>query len=541
MSRLISEVVEEFQKITGSDDEYARWIVEKNGSVLQDSLTEHFGLMDSLGMNSVTMNSPPAAVEAEAAGTGQSSAAVQVDSAETREEDVAMDDDDDDDDEVEVVSEHINSSSHSSMEEKRSSRSALVDSIASAAPRQPARALQEQGRRPFPSSENAANGSSERGGLDELFRAPVEITFTGEFDRAMSYAEERKRLLLVNIQSPEEFKCQVLNRDLWKNDAVSSVIQGQLVFWQRNRETEDGRLFAARYPVPSVPYVVMIDPRSGETLMELTDGTRELVVDEFLTKVLDFLSSDDLWSQSRPPATQTSLREVAPLPSSQEHPTGATAATSGEVLANSAETDFRPQMDLDEDLARAIEASLDADGTSADTSTPRMISRQQSAANPELQNQRSVRETQDLEYEMSLAEDRAREESLRQEQLREIREMEERERKAKEVQEDQERRVREAKERRDTRLRRLPEEPPVKAPNSTALAIRIPDGDRISRRFNATDTLDHVFEFVEATTDLDLSGYEVMAQFPRKVFRRSSETLREAGLIPNGSLIVHLP
>mmetsp|Transcript_5349 Transcript_5349/g.22662 ORF Transcript_5349/g.22662 Transcript_5349/m.22662 type:complete len:276 (+) Transcript_5349:1044-1871(+) len=275
--------------------------------------------------------------------------------------------------------------------------------------------------------------------------------------------------------------------------------------------------------------------------MELTDGTRELVVDEFLTKVLDFLSSDDLWSQSRPPATQTSLREVAPLPSSQEHPTGATAATSGEVLANSAETDFRPQMDLDEDLARAIEASLDADGTSADTSTPRMISRQQSAANPELQNQRSVRETQDLEYEMSLAEDRAREESLRQEQLREIREMEERERKAKEVQEDQERRVREAKERRDTRLRRLPEEPPVKAPNSTALAIRIPDGDRISRRFNATDTLDHVFEFVEATTDLDLSGYEVMAQFPRKVFRRSSETLREAGLIPNGSLIVHLP
>jgi len=304
MSRLISEVVEEFQKITGSDDEYARWIVEKNGSVLQDSLTEHFGLMDSLGMNSVTMNSPPAAVEAEAAGTGQSSAAVQVDSAETREEDVAMDDDDDDDDEVEVVSEHINSSSHSSMEEKRSSRSALVDSIASAAPRQPARALQEQGRRPFPSSENAANGSSERGGLDELFRAPVEITFTGEFDRAMSYAEERKRLLLVNIQSPEEFKCQVLNRyegpgethgetsvldclsigvcfcpaqivavflfhnpkrDLWKNDAVSSVIQGQLVFWQRNRETEDGRLFAARYPVPSVPYVVMIDPRSGET------------------------------------------------------------------------------------------------------------------------------------------------------------------------------------------------------------------------------------------------------------------------------------
>uniref|UniRef100_A0A7S0BLC7 UAS domain-containing protein n=1 Tax=Rhodosorus marinus TaxID=101924 RepID=A0A7S0BLC7_9RHOD len=264
MSRLISEVVEEFQKITGSDDEYARWIVEKNGSVLQDSLTEHFGLMDSLGMNSVTMKPSPADAAEEAANmteTGQSSAAEQVDPAETRDGDMDMDEDDD---EVEVVSEHINSSSHSSMEEKRSSRAALMDSFASGAARPPARASQREFREPFPISANAANGSAGGGGLDELFRAPVEITFTGEFDRAMSYAEERKRFLLVNIQSPEEFKCQVLNRDLWKNDAVSSVIQGQLVFWQRNRETEDGRLFAARYPISSVPYVVIIDPRSGE-------------------------------------------------------------------------------------------------------------------------------------------------------------------------------------------------------------------------------------------------------------------------------------
>ena len=41
-----------------------------------------------------------------------------------------------------------------------------------------------------------------------------------------------KRWLLVNIQNAKEFPCQVLNRDIWSNQAVKAIIKEHFVFWQ---------------------------------------------------------------------------------------------------------------------------------------------------------------------------------------------------------------------------------------------------------------------------------------------------------------------
>ncbi len=40
------------------------------------------------------------------------------------------------------------------------------------------------------------------------------------------------RWLLVNIQNSKEFACQVLNRDVWSNQAVKSIVTEHFVFWQ---------------------------------------------------------------------------------------------------------------------------------------------------------------------------------------------------------------------------------------------------------------------------------------------------------------------
>lgn len=37
---------------------------------------------------------------------------------------------------------------------------------------------------------------------------------------------------MVNVQDASEFPCQVLNRDVWSNAAVKTIIKEYFVFWQ---------------------------------------------------------------------------------------------------------------------------------------------------------------------------------------------------------------------------------------------------------------------------------------------------------------------
>jgi thioredoxin-related protein len=52
--------------------------------------------------------------------------------------------------------------------------------------------------------------------------------------QARNFAKENKKWLLVNIQDPTEFSCQVMNRDLWSEQAVKDVIKESFVFLQVN-------------------------------------------------------------------------------------------------------------------------------------------------------------------------------------------------------------------------------------------------------------------------------------------------------------------
>lgn len=45
-------------------------------------------------------------------------------------------------------------------------------------------------------------------------------------------AKQSKKWLLVNIQADGEFDCHRLNRDLWKDEMVQSIVECNCVFWQ---------------------------------------------------------------------------------------------------------------------------------------------------------------------------------------------------------------------------------------------------------------------------------------------------------------------
>ena len=78
-------------------------------------------------------------------------------------------------------------------------------------------------------------GEDESGrNLADLFSPPVHLLFDGEFASARTQAKTMGRPLLVNIQADEEFSCHTLNRDVWKNESLGSLIQSGFVFWQES-------------------------------------------------------------------------------------------------------------------------------------------------------------------------------------------------------------------------------------------------------------------------------------------------------------------
>lgn len=110
----------------------------------------------------------------------------------------------------------------------------------------------------------AATAKAKR--LADLFRPPFDIMFRGAFEEARAAAREQSKWLLVNVQDPTEFACQVLNRDLWSDSFVKDIVRESFVFLQYGNESSEGKRYLTLYPVKHYPYVAIIDSRTGKML-----------------------------------------------------------------------------------------------------------------------------------------------------------------------------------------------------------------------------------------------------------------------------------
>jgi hypothetical protein len=110
----------------------------------------------------------------------------------------------------------------------------------------------------------AATAKAKR--LADLFRPPFDIMFRGAFEEARAAAREQSKWLLVNVQDPTEFACQVLNRDLWSDSFVKDIVRESFVFLQYGNESSEGKRYLTLYPVKHYPYVAIIDSRTGKRL-----------------------------------------------------------------------------------------------------------------------------------------------------------------------------------------------------------------------------------------------------------------------------------
>lgn len=99
-------------------------------------------------------------------------------------------------------------------------------------------------------------------------------------DSAREEGAKLNKWLMVNVQNVQEFSCQILNRDVWSNTAVKSIITEHFVFWQVclkfnfdmyliyfifqvYHDTADGQRYMQFYNVTDFPHVAILDPRTG--------------------------------------------------------------------------------------------------------------------------------------------------------------------------------------------------------------------------------------------------------------------------------------
>ena len=86
----------------------------------------------------------------------------------------------------------------------------------------------------------AAAASSGRGStsnqtmdLSQMFAQPTHLMHrAGGFMGAKNFAKDARRWLLVNIQSEDDFACHALNRDVWRNDMVESIVREGFILFQ---------------------------------------------------------------------------------------------------------------------------------------------------------------------------------------------------------------------------------------------------------------------------------------------------------------------
>ena len=205
--------------------------------------------------------------------------------------------------------------------------------------------------------------------LSDMFSPPENVLYHGGFQDARQFAKSQNKWLLVNVQSDAEFACHALNRDVWKDSVVQSIIADSFVFWQCDESQGEGVTFKERYMVDRFPWIGIIDPRTAGIRWQKSGWTMErgFSSEDFVEVVLDFLSQNDLGAAVPPPVPLASAAKK--VETSVKGGNGSDGGGSGFGNSNSnsnSNSHKRPADFLteEEQMAAAMKASMEGDSCS---------------------------------------------------------------------------------------------------------------------------------------------------------------------------------
>lgn len=160
--------------------------------------------------------------------------------------------------------------------------------------------------------------ASKHNRLAEMYRPPFEIISNLPWDSARDHGREEKKWLLVNIQDPKIFDCQLLNRDLWKNPEIVETIRNNFIFLQYIKDDPRASPYLTFYfqdynNDDNYPHTSILDPRTGEQV-RLWSGRPVVTPSEFLEQIHAFLDQFSLQSNSKNPVVVPGKQPTRPKP-----------------------------------------------------------------------------------------------------------------------------------------------------------------------------------------------------------------------------------
>lgn len=143
--------------------------------------------------------------------------------------------------------------------------------------------------------------------LARLFAPNWELMFNGSWDNARDEGKDEKKWLLVNIQNEKVFDCQVLNRDIWKNEGIIETVRENFIFLQYSKDDPRADQYCQYYfqnaeVEDEYPHVAVVDPRTGEQVKLWSKKMPGAA--EFLMQLHEFLDRYSLESHAKNPVAK---------------------------------------------------------------------------------------------------------------------------------------------------------------------------------------------------------------------------------------------
>ncbi|KAI0889640.1 uncharacterized protein GGS22DRAFT_2192 [Annulohypoxylon maeteangense] len=161
----------------------------------------------------------------------------------------------------------------------------------------------------FPPTMGAPDSTTRR--LRDLFSPPTSLINRLPLESARDLGKNEKKWILVNLQKLDDFRCQVLNRDHWKNENIVSLVREHFIFLQYTLDDPLSRSYTQFYfhngsheDENNYPHVSIIDPRTGEQV-KVWSGESFPSPEEFNQDLVEFLDRYSLAANSKNPVVKT--------------------------------------------------------------------------------------------------------------------------------------------------------------------------------------------------------------------------------------------
>lgn len=195
-----------------------------------------------------------------------------------------------------------------------------------------------------------------------MYRPPFELMSRLPWDHARQQGKDGEKWILVNIQDPSIFDCQILNRDIWKNTGIMETVRENFIFMQYSKDDPKGNQYVQYYfqnkdSPDAYPHIAIVDPRTGEQV-KVWSGPPAPKAMDFLMQLHEFLDRYSLKVTAKNPVAK---RKPEPKKETQVERMTEEQMMEMALQASLAGTEARRDSDPDE-LTRSV-GKLGEEGT----------------------------------------------------------------------------------------------------------------------------------------------------------------------------------